>query len=157
MRGIGRDLLQSIARPPAPSAGAGDGPEPVARPMALSAHPGLALGDLDLAAGCTACEACARVCPTAALAVRESSGVWQIAFNASRCVGYGVCAEACQPRVLTLRTGFDAGIFEDRVVPLFGLHKRRCPSCDRPFVDLAGSDTCPTCRGDDADFAAIFG
>jgi ferredoxin len=156
-RTIGRDLLQAIAWPPTTQAKSVQTPPVEPRRIDLPTHPGLTLGNLALAPGCIACEACARVCPTGALVVRESPHAWQLAFNPTRCVGCAVCVEACQPRVLSLVLRHGEQVFEDAQTPLHGLPKRRCPSCDRPYVDLTGRDTCPICHSDDADFAAIFG
>jgi formate hydrogenlyase subunit 6/NADH:ubiquinone oxidoreductase subunit I len=162
LRTIGRDLLQSIAWPPVASttstnATSAPPAPPPARHFDLPAHGALQLANLAVNPGCVACEACARACPTGALVVRESASVWQLVFNASRCVGCRVCAEARQPRVLILAVRHDENVFNDEQKALFGLPKRRCQACDRPYVDLTGRDTCPICHSDDADFAAIFG
>ncbi|MCK7497458.1 MAG: hypothetical protein MZW92_46685 [Comamonadaceae bacterium] len=42
-------------------------------PFVVASHEALPLLDLELAPGCTACEACFRVCPTGALLVEEDS------------------------------------------------------------------------------------
>ncbi len=139
-----RDLLQML--------GLADAGAP------LAAHPSLPAGDLRLDAGCTACEACARACPTGALQVRENSTAWALGFEAALCVACDVCIETCQPRVLHLREAIAASNFVKReAVALHGLPKRRCTRCDRSFTAATDSALCGVCAGDDEDFDAIFG
>lgn len=126
--------------------------------MPLDAHPSLPFGDLRLEPGCSSCEACARACPTGALQVRENGSAWALGFDASKCVGCGVCVETCQPRVLHLREAAAADTFARRdAVPLHARPKRRCTRCDRSFIAAADSTLCDVCAGDEKDFDAIFG
>lgn len=122
----------------------------------LPAHPAILAAQLEAPDGCTACEACARACPTGAIEVRESGVGWELAFEFSRCVGCNVCTEACQPRVLHL-----APMMYDWKVPqavvLQTRSKQRCNRCDRFFVSPEPADMCPVCSGDDEDFASLFG
>jgi Pyruvate/2-oxoacid:ferredoxin oxidoreductase delta subunit len=141
-----RELLQSLWPP---QSAQGD---------ALESHPALPVADLALKPGCTRCEACARVCPTGALQVTESTLAWSLEFQFSRCVGCGVCAEACQPDVLVPRESAAAATLAQRsAVKLLALPKRRCARCDRFFVAADAAELCPVCSDDDRDFAAVFG
>ena len=47
---------------------------------------------------CEMCEdiPCVKACPTGALQVRENTTQWALGFDDSRCVGCGVCTEACR-------------------------------------------------------------
>jgi formate hydrogenlyase subunit 6/NADH:ubiquinone oxidoreductase subunit I len=105
--------------------------------------------------GCTTCEACARVCPTGALQLRESPVRWELAFRFSRCTACGVCVEVCQPGVLRFTDSMDPAGSE--AVTLHSLPKRRCARCDRFFVTAGSAELCPVCESDDADFLSIFG
>ncbi|MGE5096905.1 MAG: 4Fe-4S binding protein [Betaproteobacteria bacterium] len=106
---------------------------------------------------CTACEACARACPTAAIEVAESATAWGLVFRASRCVGCGVCVEVCQHDALAMAERIPAREAIAAAVTLHGLPKKRCSRCDRFFLATAGQEQCPTCCGDDEDFEALFG
>lgn len=124
--------------------------------MPLPAHPAIFAAQVETPHGCTACEACARVCPTDAIQVRESGVAWELTFASSRCVSCGVCTEACQPRVLHLAPAMHHWKAPQTVV-LHARSKQRCNRCDRFFVSPEAADMCPVCTGDDDDFAALFG
>jgi formate hydrogenlyase subunit 6/NADH:ubiquinone oxidoreductase subunit I len=123
----------------------------------LPAHTALLAAQVDIRPGCIACEACARACPTGALQIRESATAWQLGFEFTRCVGCGVCVEACQPHVLYFRDEMENLAKSPDPVTLHALGKQRCTRCDRFFISPTPEDICPTCEGDDADFASLFG
>ncbi|NWG30795.1 MAG: 4Fe-4S dicluster domain-containing protein [Rhodocyclaceae bacterium] len=126
------------------------------QPARIGWHEALPLMQLTLQAGCTACEACFRACPTGAIQIAEDSADWALTFQTDRCVACEVCLEVCQPRVLDAAAGFDARP-EQPVQVLHRLHKQRCARCDRFFVSARPAETCPVCRDDEEAFAAIFG
>lgn len=141
---VRRELVQAIW----PAAGEGELPCDTALPFA----------EIKLRPGCTACEACARVCPTGALAIRESRMRWELAFQFNRCVACGVCLEACQPGVLDFAAAVPLAAGRNKeAVSLRALDKRRCTRCDRFFITSGAEALCPVCGGDDQDFASIFG
>lgn len=121
----------------------------------VRAHPALPLLDLQLAPGCTACEACFRACPAGALQIRENGSAWALVFDVNRCAGCEVCLEVCQSGVLRGRAVFDAAPRELRV--LHRLHKQRCTRCDRFFVSSEATEVCAVCLDDEDAFSAIFG
>lgn len=141
----GRELLQILFNTPR------------ATPTPLPAHTALLAAQVDIRPGCIACEACARACPTGALQIRESATAWQLGFEFTRCVGCGVCVEACQPRVLYFKDEMENLAKSPEPVTLHALGKQRCTRCDRFFISPAPEEICPTCEGDDADFASLFG
>ncbi|MBI4755505.1 MAG: 4Fe-4S dicluster domain-containing protein [Betaproteobacteria bacterium] len=122
----------------------------------LPLHDGLPAMGLSLSAGCTACEACFRACPTGALHIRENPSDWALLFRADRCVACGVCLEVCQPRVLDAQAEFDARPERPERV-LHSLCKQRCGRCDRFFVSSSPQPVCPVCHDDEDAFSAIFG
>ncbi|MEJ2228170.1 MAG: 4Fe-4S dicluster domain-containing protein [Alphaproteobacteria bacterium] len=123
----------------------------------LPHHEGLFAAAIQLDSGCTACEACARVCPTGAINIGESAVSWALLFQFSRCVGCGVCVEVCQPRVLRFAEAMSELSDANKIVPLHARAKQRCNRCDRFFISAQPEEFCPVCVGDDADFADIFG
>jgi len=122
----------------------------------VASHEALPLLDLELAPGCTACEACFRVCPTGALLVVEDTSSWALSFDVNRCVGCEVCLEACQPAVLRPTAMVDAVPGRSRI-ELHRLAKQRCARCDRFFISPEAREACEVCTDDDDAFAAIFG
>lgn len=125
-------------------------------PFRIAPQAALPLMDIRLKQGCTACEACFRVCPTGAMQIREESDSWNLAFAIDRCVGCGVCLEVCQPRVLYAAETFDATPEREPAV-LRQLAKQRCNRCDRFFISPEPCETCPVCADDEEAFSAIFG
>lgn len=123
----------------------------------LPVHPGLFAARIGIRPGCTACEACARACPTGAMQIRESSTAWELGFQFARCVGCGVCVEVCQPRVLHFQDEMESLASAPEPLILHALAKQRCTRCDRFFISAAPAEICQICEGDDADFASIFG
>lgn len=139
-----RELLQIVA-------GRKDG-----RPFRVEIHEALPALELTVGAGCTACEACFRVCPTGAIGITENPGDWALTFRRDRCVGCAACIEVCQPRALDAAADFE--ITPDQPVrPLFSLAKQRCGRCDRHFVSHRPEGICTVCSDDQDAFTAIFG
>lgn len=122
----------------------------------LVPQPVLPLMGLRLTQGCTACEACFRVCPTGAMQIRESDTGWSLTFSVDRCVGCSLCLEVCQPRALEAADPIDATP-EGEPAILRRLAKQRCNRCDRFFVSTEPCATCPVCTDDEDAFTAIFG
>ena len=69
-------------------------------PFRVGSHAALPLMDIRLKRGCTACEACFRVCPTGAMQIREDDASWNLVFAIDRCVGCGVCGEVAHAAIL---------------------------------------------------------
>lgn len=141
----GRELLQILFNTPQET------------PTPLPVHAALLAAQVSIRSGCTACEACARACPTGAMQIRESATAWQLGFEFTRCVGCGVCVEVCQPHVLYFKDEMEALAKSPEPVTLHALGKQRCTRCDRFFISPAPAEICPICEGDDADFASLFG
>ena len=141
----GRELLQILFNTPR---------EP---PTPLPVHAALLAAQVGIRPGCTACEACARACPTGAMQIRESATAWQLGFAFTRCVGCGVCVEVCQPNVPYFKDEMENLAKSPEPVILHALGKQRCTRCDRFFISPAPEEICPICEGDDADFTSLFG
>ena len=125
-------------------------------PFRIGPNTALPLMDIRLKRGCTACEACFRVCPSGAMQIREDDDSWNLSFAIDRCVGCGVCMEVCQPRVLYAAETFDASPEREPAI-LRQLAKQRCNRCDRHFVSTEPCETCPVCSDDADAFAPIIG
>ncbi|HSP70903.1 MAG TPA: 4Fe-4S binding protein [Gaiellaceae bacterium] len=86
---------------------------------------------------CTACGACATVCPTGALRLDQTAGDASISFDAAACVGCGRCALACPEAangaIATERTT-DLGALARGRVALKREPLVRCQSCGRPIA-----------------------
>lgn len=134
-------------------------PRGVEAALEMPVHPALPMAQLVVAPGCMACEACARVCPTGALQIYESTQSWTLVFQFARCVGCEVCLEACQPGVLYGRDpiAFTASQQPSAIQPLTTVPQRRCERCGRFYIAQGKADTCQVCADDGASFEAVFG
>ena len=141
----GRELLQILFNTPQET------------PTSLSVHAALLAAQVGIQPGCTACEACARACPTGSMQIRESGTAWKLGFEFTRCVGCGVCVEVCQPNVLYFKDEMENLAKSPEPVTLHALGKQRCARCDRFFISPIPEEICPICEGDDADFTSLFG
>jgi formate hydrogenlyase subunit 6/NADH:ubiquinone oxidoreductase subunit I len=60
---------------------------------------------------CSGDGACARVCPSAAIAVeRSDGGGWRWELDDARCVLCGLCAEACPTAAIALSNDFELAV-----------------------------------------------
>ncbi len=141
----GRELLQILFNTPQET------------PSTLPVYAALLAAQVGIRPGCTACEACARACPTGAMQIKESTTAWQLGFEFTRCVGCGVCVEVCQPHVLYFKGEMENLAKSPEPVTLHALGKQRCARCDRFFISSVPEEICPICEGDNADFASLFG
>lgn len=55
------------------------------------------------AESCILCGFCAQICPTRALAIRESASETVLALNAAACVGCGKCERTCEAHALEMK------------------------------------------------------
>ncbi len=121
----------------------------------LAPHGGLPLMQLGPAQGCTACEACFRVCPTGALQIEETAASWALAFTADRCVACEACIEVCQPGALGAEQALDAQPGRAATV-LEHRAKQRCTRCDRFFVSAEPREICAVCLDDEQAFSILI-
>lgn len=76
---------------------------------------------------CTVCGACANVCPTGALAVKESGEAVELLFNEAKCTGCLECAAACPEDAVEVRWVTRPEGESWRRLAWSEIH--RCPSC----------------------------
>jgi len=117
-------------------------PEPAMAPLPLPGFATLAVGE-----GCTACGACARVCPTGALSLAIDDDGFCLTVAPHACIGCGMCAHVCAPAVLALESQPSYNdIFEGPSVwELQQGAVARCQRCRAPYPAATGSDFCAIC------------
>lgn len=91
---------------------------------------------------CSGCDACARVCPHAAIVVTSAPAAYVI--DPAVCSGCGLCQDVCESSAIDLA---ECAPITVMVVPL---NEQRCRSCGvsyhQPAVGTAGQPLCPICR-----------
>lgn len=156
----GRRGLLGLRRGPQPmplpsgvssAAGAALAPRREAVQQLARLGPGPALWAVALdASRCDACGACARLCPTQAIAVAPTEANTRdgsMTFEMARCVGCDVCVDACDARALA-----PAGPLQvTGARRAWALTPVNCRACGKGYRALLGTAAftagrCPSCR-----------
>jgi ferredoxin len=93
---------------------------------------GLEFATLSVSGSCTACGACARACPTAALQYKrnENETTFTLSLSARNCIGCGICTHVCAPASITIdRDPTFATVFEKEWVNLREGALVKCEQC----------------------------
>jgi ferredoxin len=98
---------------------------------------------------CTACGACARICPTKALNLESDTKnkTYRLSFTPELCIDCGVCLHACMPHSITLESNptFQY-VFENKEpITLRDGSLTRCEGCKVWFASHLGEELCPGC------------
>lgn len=96
---------------------------------------------------CWACGACARACPSQALAFSQQGDHYTLSFRNFLCLGCGLCTKVCRPQILHSQT--KSIILDDlRQIPIVlseGL-MYTCKRCQAGFAPASDCELCPICR-----------
>lgn len=98
---------------------------------------------------CTACGACARGCPTAALQFEkdDEQTTFTLNFIARACVGCNLCVHVCVPEAITMDLSpMFADIFSEQVVVLQSGEVMKCERCGSLTVKREGRRLCDLCE-----------
>lgn len=114
----------------------------------------LSLGDFGFASlkineTCTACEACARGCPTGALqfAKDEEQTTYTLKFSARSCVACELCVHVCAPEAATLELSPTfADVFSEQTVVIQAGELVKCERCGSLTAKREGRRLCDLCE-----------
>ncbi len=141
--------------------GSGFGPEETAKtilalarkfgasPEGFLAHPASPLGVIEIGEGCTACNACAAACPTAAIVMDEDEEGVSLSFDARVCVGCGECAPVCPEKVMRVERGVALDRLRRGRETLHRVASPRCEKCGGPIAPQAMLDKIGKILGED--------
>lgn len=109
---------------------------------------GLSFALVTVSDTCTACNACARACPTGALHMAMADAHFQLNFSPQICTACGLCAHVCVPQALHLTPDptFEQvfGAAAEQTVQQGSL--ATCGNCRTPFAAATGTQLCPVCE-----------
>jgi ferredoxin len=122
-----------------------DGPADASASLA-----GLGFASLSVSEACTACQVCARACPTGALTFEQTDSThYSLAYDPRLCTGCMVCAHVCAPDAIVIDSSpHISSVFG---VPPTGVtlstgELTRCQRCNTPIAARPGVTLCPICE-----------
>ncbi len=95
---------------------------------------------------CTACGACAAVCPVGALAQEKTATAITIFFQPALCANCGICARICRPGAIEKKEAVaPITLLDLEGVELFSATRQECRICRLDFVGEGVDGICPLC------------
>ncbi|OGR01023.1 MAG: hypothetical protein A2505_11045 [Deltaproteobacteria bacterium RIFOXYD12_FULL_55_16] len=95
---------------------------------------------------CTACGACAAICPVGALKWNKTSEMLSLAFRADLCVNCGICIEICRQGAVERHEDVLLGrMLTTADVELFAAPHQECRVCRIDFIGQGVDGICPLC------------
>ncbi len=109
---------------------------------------GLGFASLTVSEACTACQVCARACPTGALTyASQEDASFVLAFDPRLCIGCEICTHLCAVDAVAMDAAPQStAVFTDQppmVLQQGGL--TRCSRCLTLMADRPGRTLCPVC------------
>lgn len=97
---------------------------------------------------CTACGACAKACPTGALAFSkaEDGQSYTLKFTAGKCIDCGFCTRVCLPKAIQKGTTDLSSVFTNETILLREGKIVKCSRCAAPMAERPGTTLCPVCE-----------
>lgn len=97
---------------------------------------------------CSACELCARFCPTDALQLVKDGATFALLFEAARCVDCGICSVACPDDAVHVGDALPMAALVSEAVALAAGPLQPCRRCGMPTAVRPGDPEplCHTCR-----------
>ncbi len=106
---------------------------------------GLVAGNIQGHGACTACGACARICPTKALSLTRKDDSCSLTFNGGLCIDCSSCIRACMPGFLKKADPTLETIAAPFPITLFNGAVGRCRRCNAQSAALSSQGYCPIC------------
>jgi len=98
------------------------------------AHPYSPVGVVQLAPGCTSCEACVHACPSGALSMERDEEGRALTFDAGLCIGCEACAPVCPEKVVRVEKVTDLSRLAQGKHTLHLDSQIRCEACGAPVA-----------------------
>jgi nitrate reductase assembly molybdenum cofactor insertion protein NarJ/Pyruvate/2-oxoacid:ferredoxin oxidoreductase delta subunit len=111
------------------------GQRPRRQPVGGVSLPGISEPEL-----CGLCGFCVQVCPTRALAIRETESETILVLAVPACLACGHCIAVCDGRALRLAPPGDQAEVADGRINLRRSPRHKCPGCRQPTVSQAELD-----------------
>jgi ferredoxin len=105
-----------------------------------------ALWAVSAAPACDGCGACAALCPTEALELKEGAGGSTLLHRPLWCTGCGACLGRCPRGALSARDPVPSLFLAVSELPLAAVARRVCALCGKPAAAGPGGELCQDCR-----------
>jgi ferredoxin len=114
-------------------------------PLAPVPLPGIAF--LKPSGDCTACEVCARVCPTGALMIEKDTDRFRLRFRVGQCTGCNLCVDLCDANALAWddSAASVSEILDPEPINLHVNSLHKCKKCGARFAGEPDNGFCPVC------------
>ncbi|MEJ2302282.1 MAG: 4Fe-4S dicluster domain-containing protein [Anaerolineales bacterium] len=110
----------------------------------------LGFAAVSVSESCTACEACARACPTGTLQFErnEVDRSYRLSFVSESCIGCEICLHVCAPAAIEVshKPSFHEIFGQSGAVVLQEGELSRCRKCNIYFAARPGVQLCPLCE-----------
>jgi ferredoxin len=110
---------------------------------------GLGFAMLSISVRCTACGACARVCPSGALQFyNDGDQHFRLTFQAWSCIACGACTRLCEPNAIEMRNSatFHQLFGDEATQLLISGDLARCQHCQTLFAARPDTQLCSLCE-----------
>jgi Fe-S-cluster-containing hydrogenase component 2 len=96
---------------------------------------------------CTACAACARICPTGALAFQERDERFRLTFKPELCIACELCNKVCFLKAIELVRNLTAWHFakSSTTITLLEGERKKCYRCGEWYFARENTNLCPVC------------
>lgn len=102
--------------------------------------------EIEIDKRCTGCGACANLCPTGALILKQSQMDAELAWAPNRCTQCNLCVEVCTKDAVRFIPGYDSkAMINGTHRAVKHLYRHQCGECRREYISNSPEALCVNC------------